>query len=561
MSSFNTNKNLLFFAGIYILVNMISAFFTPLIDDEAYYWAWSQKLAIGYFDHPPMVAFWASLGFNIFQNELGVRLITILFGGLGYFLLGKMLNLKNKSEFTLYSSLFFSTVLFAAFGFITTPDSPLLFFGILYIYMLKAFLEKSDLKNALLLGLVMALLLYSKYHGILLIIFSLLPISLKLVKNKYFYIAVVFGILCYAPHLWWQYDNNFVSAEYHIVRRNVFNHFKVSNTTDYLLSLIWASSPLLFYHNIKAIFKTTYNTDFKKALLGSFVGIIGFFILVTLKRYIQGQWSLLAFIPFIIISFHYYQNNLKAIGIMKKLAFITFGLMLIARVYFAYQDVPYKTQYHGWKDFMQRAGETTEGMAVFQKYQYTSLYNFYNYPNKQARNYITMENRNSQYELWNSEADLNGKDITFFSKYIRSTDSIIAHSRKDAIFKFKKIKNFQTAVNLALEVSNFIKKGNSFTAEMQITNHGNFPVDGSPENGFHLKQTYIEYPYSEAIKCVQDVQYDSFKIEPNASLKINIRGEICKQEPFDYLTYFDFTNKGMFPKNKSNYIDVKIETP
>jgi len=256
----------------------------PLINDEAYYWAWSQRLDWGYFDHPPMVALWVKMGFSIFQSELGVRLITIVAGASGYFLLGKMLEIKTKNQFWLYTSLFASFVLFQAFGFVTTPDSPLLFFGILYFIFLKKFLEKSDLVNALGLGLVMALLLYSKYHGVLLIIFSLLPLSLKLIRNKYFYISVLFGILCYSPHLWWQFENDFVSVQYHLVRRNVFNQFKISNTTDYLASLAWASSPLLFWFTGKALFKSKYKTDFQKALLWSFLGIVGFFILVTFKR-------------------------------------------------------------------------------------------------------------------------------------------------------------------------------------------------------------------------------------------------------------------------------------
>src|SRR5690606_24803675 len=305
---FEPTKYLWIGSFIYLLINVIQSILMPLINDEAYYWAWSQRLDWGYFDHPPMVALWVKMGFSIFQSELGVRLITIVAGASGYFLLGKMLEIKTKNQFWLYTSLFSSFVLFQAFGFVTTPDSPLLFFGILYFIFLKKFLEKSDLVNALGLGLVMALLLYSKYHGVLLIIFSLLPLSLKLIRNKYFYISVLFGILCYSPHLWWQFENDFVSVQYHLVRRNVFNQFKISNTTDYLASLAWASSPLLFWFTGKALFKSKYKTDFQKALLWSFLGIVGFFILVTFKRYIQGQWSLLAFIPLLIITYNFFKT-------------------------------------------------------------------------------------------------------------------------------------------------------------------------------------------------------------------------------------------------------------
>src|ERR1700693_6240395 len=39
------------------LLRAIAAFTLPLTGDEAYYWEWSRRLAFGYVDHPPAVAF------------------------------------------------------------------------------------------------------------------------------------------------------------------------------------------------------------------------------------------------------------------------------------------------------------------------------------------------------------------------------------------------------------------------------------------------------------------------------------------------------------------------
>ena len=49
---------------------------TPLAPDETYYWVWSQALAPGYLDHPPMVALWIRVGTWLFgMNPLGVRML------------------------------------------------------------------------------------------------------------------------------------------------------------------------------------------------------------------------------------------------------------------------------------------------------------------------------------------------------------------------------------------------------------------------------------------------------------------------------------------------------
>ena len=46
---------------------------TELYADEAYYWLWSRRLAAGYFDHPPLVAWLAAAGAAVAPGELGVR--------------------------------------------------------------------------------------------------------------------------------------------------------------------------------------------------------------------------------------------------------------------------------------------------------------------------------------------------------------------------------------------------------------------------------------------------------------------------------------------------------
>jgi hypothetical protein len=57
IESVNTNKNVIFlFLGIWLLINLIQAYFTGIAHDEAYYWMYSNNLAWGYFDHPPMVS-------------------------------------------------------------------------------------------------------------------------------------------------------------------------------------------------------------------------------------------------------------------------------------------------------------------------------------------------------------------------------------------------------------------------------------------------------------------------------------------------------------------------
>lgn len=57
----------------------IAAAVTPLKGTEAYYWLWSEHLSLGYYDHPPLIAWGIRLGTELFgQTPFGVRFTTLL---------------------------------------------------------------------------------------------------------------------------------------------------------------------------------------------------------------------------------------------------------------------------------------------------------------------------------------------------------------------------------------------------------------------------------------------------------------------------------------------------
>ena len=60
-------------------VRLVAGALVPLTEDEAYYRLWSMRPAFGYFDHPPMIAWWIWLGRHLVgDSPLGVRLIPTL---------------------------------------------------------------------------------------------------------------------------------------------------------------------------------------------------------------------------------------------------------------------------------------------------------------------------------------------------------------------------------------------------------------------------------------------------------------------------------------------------
>src|SRR5690606_38749132 len=124
----NLEKKHYFLLAGWLVINILQSAFTNLHADESYYWMYSQHLAWGYFDHPPMAAFLVFLGDSIMHNELGVRLFFILISTLTLAMIINELDEKKDIFFLGMFILSFPLVHTHIGGFMALPDTPLVFF-------------------------------------------------------------------------------------------------------------------------------------------------------------------------------------------------------------------------------------------------------------------------------------------------------------------------------------------------------------------------------------------------------------------------------------------------
>ena len=98
-----------------------------LYGDEAYYRLWSQRLAFGYFDHPPLVAWLARAGSLLGHSELCLRLPFAVCGGLAVFFSAAIASEITGDERTPVLAAFLTAV--APLAILTSalaiPDAPL----------------------------------------------------------------------------------------------------------------------------------------------------------------------------------------------------------------------------------------------------------------------------------------------------------------------------------------------------------------------------------------------------------------------------------------------------
>ena len=438
-------KQFYFFLAAIFILNLIQSNFTQLIFDEAYYWYYSQNMAWGYFDHPPMVALLVKISSFFFNGELGVRFMSCVLSAVNILLLWLMIDNPKKNDYVKhFFVLVFSMTLLNAYGFFTLPDTPLLFFTSCFLLTYKHFIKKPTAVIAILLGVFMAALMYSKYHAVLVIFFVLLS-NLKLVTNKYAWLSVTVALCCYAPHFYWLYDNDFVSIKYHLYERPNGAYSFEKYTLGFFVNLV-AVFGLTFPFIYKALFKTKGNDLFNKALIYLTYGVLIFFFISSFNRRVQTQWIIIICIPLVVIAFNYMLQNKQALTWIFRLGLINTVLIIYLRMGLAYQPLLFNFFYesHGNKEWAQAIEKEVGNIPVVfeNSYRNAPMYSFYTNgtPTFSLNNFMYRKN---QYSINDSEEKVRGKDVAYISKY--SNNPTFTYTREDGgLYKGKYISNFQS---------------------------------------------------------------------------------------------------------------------
>lgn len=433
--------------AILFVLNLIQASITELIFDEAYYWYYAQNMAWGYFDHPPMVAFLIKISSLFFDGELGVRFMSCVLSASTYILLWLLIDNPKKKDYVVHFFLLaFSFTLMNAYGFLTLPDTPLLFFTALFLWLYKQFLKDPSMIITLSLGVVMAALMYSKYHAVLVILFVFLS-NIKLIANKKAWIAVILALICYAPHFWWLYQNDFVSITFHLYERPNQEYKFDSFTLGFFLNLIVIIG-LLFYWIYSALFKFKAKDKFSKALVYLIYGVLIFFFISSFNRRVQAQWTIAISIPLIVIAYNRLLTHVKMRQWVFRIGIFSAVLLLYARAWMVYQPLfPFIYETHGNKTWVNELHEQTgDTPIVFENsYRRAPMYQFYaGVTTFSLNNYMYRKN---QYSIDGSEEKVRGKEVVYVSIYSKFKDSSFKHADGTEGYG-KYIEDFQSYRNI-----------------------------------------------------------------------------------------------------------------
>ena len=153
----------------WIIIGLIQNAFTEVNGEEAYYWLFSQFPAWGYLDHPPMIAFVSAPFYKLFSNNLGLRLGMLICSVLTMVVVRETVSKKDDN---LLIWIFLSLLSVHVGSYHVKTDVPLLLGVAMFFYYYKKYLEEDGLRTIVLLAFSIVLIMLSKHHGFLMVIFT-----------------------------------------------------------------------------------------------------------------------------------------------------------------------------------------------------------------------------------------------------------------------------------------------------------------------------------------------------------------------------------------------------
>ena len=238
--------------ALVFILRAVGAFTIPLTGDEAYYWEWSRRLAFGYVDHPPAVA-WTIAAFSPFGHEAGiVRIGFVLCGVVATLALAGCateLSGDRRAGAVAALALALTPLASVAFG-SATPDGPYLMFWSLALWFAARAYKADRPADWVLLGLSVGGVLLSRVLGFALP-FGLLAYSLgpaqRHVWRRGMPLMLATALAVYAPFLAWNAQHDWVTLSFALVHRHEETHsFSVMRVAQLFATQFAAYSPGIF---------------------------------------------------------------------------------------------------------------------------------------------------------------------------------------------------------------------------------------------------------------------------------------------------------------------------
>ena len=408
-ASLGADRLVLLWLGVWWIANLVQAGFTELANDEAYYHMFAERLAWGYFDHPPVTALLVWAGERLFGGELGVRFFFTVLQPLYLWILWRLIRPADagRRDAALFVVVSAATLMLQLYGFIAVPDGPLMFTTALFLLTFKWFSENRR-RAWLWMGIAMALMAYSKYHGALVVLFALAANPRQLLRPALYSSGAV-ALLLLVPHLVWQYEHDWASFAYHLSGRN--SVFRPGYVVEFLANVLVVFNPFFVPLYVQAWRKVKPQTPVGRALKLLPVAFIVFFMLSSLRGYVQPQWVIVSCFGLVCVLFAYARRHPRTRRYVMRAGGVTVGLIVLARLVMIFNPLGIRFEVFNNPESYAAIAAKADGRPVVFRYGYAVAAKYAFYTGGEAYCQPNIRYRTHQWQFRDDDSQFIGREV------------------------------------------------------------------------------------------------------------------------------------------------------
>lgn len=408
-ASLGADRLVLLWLGVWWIANLVQAGFTELANDEAYYHMFAERLAWGYFDHPPVTALLVWAGERLFGGELGVRFFFTVLQPLYLWILWRLIRPADagRRDAALFVVVSAATLMLQLYGFIAVPDGPLMFTTALFLLTFKWFSENRR-RAWLWMGIAMALMAYSKYHGALVVLFALAANPRQLLRPALYSSGAV-ALLLLVPHLVWQYEHDWASFAYHLSGRN--SVFRPGYVVEFLANVLVVFNPFFVPLYVQAWRKVKPQTPVGRALKLLPVAFIVFFMLSSLRGYVQPQWVIVSCFGLVCVLFVYARRHPRTRRYVMRAGGVTVGLIVLVRLVMIFNPLGIRFEVFNNPESYAAIAAEADGRPVVFRYGYAVAAKYAFYTGGEAYCQPNIRYRTHQWQFRDDDSQFIGREV------------------------------------------------------------------------------------------------------------------------------------------------------
>ena len=408
-ASLGADRLVLLWLGVWWIANLVQAGFTELANDEAYYHMFAERLAWGYFDHPPVTALLVWAGERLFGGELGVRFFFTVLQPLYLWILWRLIRPADagRRDAALFVVVSAATLMLQLYGFIAVPDGPLMFTTALFLLTFKWFSENRR-RAWLWMGIAMALMAYSKYHGALVVLFALAANPRELLRPALYSSGAV-ALLLLVPHLVWQYEHDWASFAYHLSGRN--SVFRPGYVVEFLANVLVVFNPFFVPLYVQAWRKVKPQTPVGRALKLLPVAFIVFFMLSSLRGYVQPQWVIVSCFGLVCVLFAYARRHPRTRRYVMRAGGVTVGLIVLVRLVMIFNPLGIRFEVFNNPESYAAIAAEADGRPVVFRYGYAVAAKYAFYTGGEAYCQPNIRYRTHQWQFRDDDSQFIGREV------------------------------------------------------------------------------------------------------------------------------------------------------